>query len=96
MNTLATIFLSMPTATKLLNEVRRAVIYASIKFNVYKCLGVVVVTMETTIPPSKFRMFPPTRKPEDIRSFMDKGMFERVRLEDTVYGNKTFSQLLSE
>lgn len=88
--------LSSHVTSKLLIEVKRAVLYASIKFKVYKCLGVVVVTMENDIPPSKFRMFPPTRKPEDIRSFMDKGMFERVRLEDTVYGNKTFSQLLSE
>lgn len=88
--------LSSNVTSKLLIEVKRAVLYASIKFNVYKCLGVVVVTMEDDIPPSKFRMFPPTRKPEDIRSFMDKGMYERVRLEDTVYGNKTFSQLLSE
>lgn len=88
--------LSSRLTSKLLIEVKRAVLYASIKFKVYKCLGVVVVTMGNDIPPSKFRMFPPTRKPEDIRSFMDKGMFERVRLEDTVYGNKTFSQLLSE
>lgn len=88
--------LSSHVTSKLLIEVKRAVLYASIKFKVYKCLGVVVVTMEDDIPPSKFRMFPPTRKPEDIRSFMNKGMYERVRLEDTVYGNKTFSQLLSE
>ena len=81
--------LSSHVTSKLLIEVKRAVLYASIKFNVYKCLGVVVVTMEDDIPPA-------TRKPEDIRSFMDKGMYERVRLEDTVYGNKTFSQLLSE
>lgn len=43
--------LSSHVTSKLLIEVKRAVLYASIKFNVYKCLGVVVVTMEDDIPP---------------------------------------------
>ena len=43
--------LSSHVTSKLLIEVKRAVLYASIKFKVYKCLGVVVVTMENDIPP---------------------------------------------
>ena len=61
--------LSSLVTTKLLNDVKRAVIYASIKFNVYKCLGVVVVTMENDIPPSKFRMFPPASRKTFVHSW---------------------------
>lgn len=79
-----------------LNDVRRAVIYASVRFKVYKVLNVIVITAEQDIPPKKFRMFPPTFREQDIINFINKGNYTEVKLEDTVYANKTFSQILSE
>lgn len=81
---------------KVLNDVRRAVIYASVRFKVYKVLNVIVITAEQDVPPKKFRMFPPTYREQDIINFISKGNYTEVKLEDTVFANKTFSQILSE
>ena len=55
--------LSSRLTSKLLIEVKRAVLYASIKFKVYKCLGVVVVTMENR-PAHRGAENPPIQVPD--------------------------------
>lgn len=78
------------------DDVRRAVLYSSVPYKVYEVLGAIVVTTEEDIPPSKFMMFPPNKYDrEQVRIMMDRGLYKKVRLEDTIHKEKTFSQLLN-
>lgn len=78
------------------DDVRRAVLYSSVPYKVYEVLGAIVVTTEEDIPPSKFMMFPPNKYDrEQVRIMMDRGLYKKVKLEDTIHKEKTFSQLLN-